>query len=71
MAEPLKNSFGPDVAVTVADMIASAYPAFDRDAFVAACLDGFDELELTPRARHIADAMAVYLPDDRGGRSRC
>jgi len=65
MAEPLKNSFGPDVAVTVADMIASAYPALDRDAFVAACLDGFDELELTPRARHIADAMAVYLPDDR------
>ena len=65
MAEPLKNSFGPDVPVAIADMLAAADPAFDRDGFITACLDGYDDLELTPRARHIAEAMAEHLPADR------
>ncbi|MGI9643980.1 MAG: DNA alkylation repair protein [Ilumatobacteraceae bacterium] len=65
MAEPLKDSFGPDVPVAVAAMIAAVEPDFDADRFVAGCLDGYDDLELTPRARKIADVMAEYLPDDR------
>ena len=40
-------------------------PSFDRSAFVARCLDGFEDLELTPRARHISDALAEFLPNDR------
>ncbi len=41
-------------------------PMFDLDSFVARCVDGFDDLELTPRARQIADALAEHLPTDRG-----
>ena len=65
MAEPLKNSFGPDVPQRLADMIAVAYPSFAADAFVAECLHGYEELELTGRARHIAGALANHLPEDR------
>ena len=66
MAEPLKNQFGPDVPAHIADLLLAVDPSFDRDAFVAACLDGFEDLELTARARHISDALAEFLPDDRG-----
>jgi len=65
MAEPLKDSFGPDVAVRIAEMIESTFPEFGRAAFLALALDGFEDLELTPRARQIADALAGCLPDDR------
>ena len=65
MAEPLKNSFGPDVIERVADALLEAGATFDRSAFVAMANDGFDELELTGRARHVAAAMADHLPDDR------
>lgn len=43
--------------------IAETLPV-DRPAFVAACLDGFDDLELMDRARRIADVMHTYLDDD-------
>ncbi len=65
MAEPLKDSFGPPVVDSVAEMIAAVHPGFDVDGFVAHCLDGFDELELTPRARRIADGLGRFLPSDR------
>ena len=65
MPEPLKNSFGPDVAVLIADMIAAADPGFDRDRFLSLSLDGFEDLELTPRASHVSDALAETLPEDR------
>lgn len=64
MAEPLKNSFGRDVPVMLASMISAVEPAFDADAFVVAALAGYDDLELTPRARQIAAALAVHLPED-------
>ena len=66
MAEPLKNYFGADVPVRVGESLLAVDPSFDLDAFVSSSLDGFDELELTPRARQIADAMAAFLPTDRG-----
>jgi 3-methyladenine DNA glycosylase AlkC len=65
LAEPLKNQFGPEVIDSIAAMISGVYREFDAPAFVAACTDGFHDLELTARARHIAGAMAEYLPDDR------
>ncbi len=65
MAEPLKNSFGPDVVERVADALLEAGATFDRAAFVAAALDGFDDLELTGRAAHVAATMADHLPADR------
>ena len=66
MAEPLKNYFGADVPVRVGESLLAVDRSFDLDAFVSYCLDGFDELELTPRARQIANAMAAFLPADRG-----
>lgn len=66
MAEPLKNSFGSDIPGLIAEMIRDAFPSFDRKGFITACLDGYDELELTPRAHHIAQALAEFLPADRG-----
>jgi 3-methyladenine DNA glycosylase AlkC len=65
MAEPLKNSFGPDIPVIIADMILGVDPSFDTARFVALSLDEYDGLELTPRARQISDALAKTLPADR------
>lgn len=66
MAEPLKNSFGPEVPERIADALTGVLPAFDRSAFLADSLDGYDDLELTDRAKHVAAAMAAHLPEDRG-----
>ena len=64
MAEPLKDSFGPDVPSRIADMISRALPEFDRRRFLEVALEGYEELELTPRARRISAALAQFLPDD-------
>jgi 3-methyladenine DNA glycosylase AlkC len=64
MAEALKDSFGRDVPERIAEMLAGADPTFRSAAFVTDALDGYDELELTPRARRIADVLTTYLPDD-------
>jgi 3-methyladenine DNA glycosylase AlkC len=65
MAEPLKNSFGADIPAIVADMVLGVDPSFDKERFVALSLDGYDALELTPRARQISNALAKTLPADR------
>lgn len=65
MAEPLKNSFGPEVPARIADMIAAVLPEFDRKVFTEVALDGYERLELTPRARQISTALARVLPKDR------
>ena len=64
MAEPLKNYYGPDVPARIARMIKDVDSAFDEDAFLADALDGYQALELTPRARQIAQALARHLPQD-------
>lgn len=66
MAEPLKNMFGPEMVHRVAAAIASSHDDFDVQAFATLALAGFEDLELTPRCKQIADSMAVFLPDDRG-----
>ena len=64
MAEPLKNYYGREIAAQVASMIEPVYPGFDSDRFIAECLDGYEELELTARARHISGSLAGHLPAD-------
>jgi 3-methyladenine DNA glycosylase AlkC len=64
MAEPLKNYYGPDVPVRIARMIKEVDSGFDEDAFLADALDGYQALELTPRARQIAQALGRHLPQD-------
>jgi 3-methyladenine DNA glycosylase AlkC len=64
MAEPLKNYYGPDVPARIARMIKEVDNAFEEDAFLADALDGYQALELTPRAWQIADALGRHLPQD-------
>lgn len=64
VAEPLKTYFGPEVPRKIAASIASVWPAFPKRPFLADALDGYEELELTPRARHIARALHAHLPAD-------
>lgn len=64
MAEPLKDRFGRDVPPRIATMIEAVHPDFPTAAFINRALDGYDDLELTPRARQIAHALAEHLPAD-------
>lgn len=64
MAEPLKNSYGPDVPRRIARMIHGAWPRFQTDAFVRDVLEGYDALELMPRGWKIARTLRKYLPED-------
>lgn len=64
VAEPLKHQLGSDVVYAIGASMITVHPAFDTDAFAAACLAGLEELELTPRAQHISDVLASHLPDD-------
>lgn len=64
MAAPLKDSFGPDVPGRIARAIVAVRPRFPVDAFLADALEGYKELELTPRARQIARALRLHLPAD-------
>ena len=65
MAEPLKDSFSLDVIDLIAEAIDRVHPDFPRDEFIETAGTGFLDLELTARARHISEALAAYLPDDR------
>lgn len=64
MAEPLKNSYGPDIPRRIAAMIAQVHPAFPKAAFLRDALAGYEALELMPRGRHIAQALRSHLPQD-------
>jgi 3-methyladenine DNA glycosylase AlkC len=64
VAEPLKNYYGPDVPARIARIIKEVDSGFDEDAFLADALDGYQALELTPRARQIAQALGRHLPQD-------
>lgn len=66
MVELLKDSFGPQIVHGIADAIRRAHATFDVDRFTAAALDGYEDLELTPRARQIAAVLGDFLPADRG-----
>lgn len=64
MAVLLKASFGPGVVSWLAGRLAIAHPPLEVDRFVAEGLDGFAELELMDRGRHLARVMARHLPAD-------
>jgi 3-methyladenine DNA glycosylase AlkC len=64
MADRLKDSYGPEVAVWVGHQLAAVLPDLDAEAFAAECLPGYADLELMDRARRMAEVMARHLPDD-------
>jgi 3-methyladenine DNA glycosylase AlkC len=64
MADRLKDSYGPEVALWVGQQLARVLPDLDPEAFAAECRPGYEDLELMDRARHIADVMARHLPTE-------
>ncbi len=64
MAEPLKNHYGPEIPRRIAREVARVHPAFPAPAFLRDALDGYEALELMPRGRKIARALAAHLPGE-------
>ena len=64
MADSLKSKYGPEIPRRIAEMIERVHPVFPTRAFVEQALRGYEDLELLPRARHIARALGDHLPAD-------
>jgi 3-methyladenine DNA glycosylase AlkC len=64
VAAQLKDAFGPDVPMRIAAMVGAVHPAFPEADFLRDALDGYEALELTPRARLIAASLGRHLPAD-------
>ena len=65
MAELMKDNYGPEIPKRLAKSIKAVHKSFDSKRFMKLALDGYDDLELTPRAKQIAGALGETLPDDR------
>ena len=63
-AEPLRAKYGPEIPRRIAAMIERVHPVFPTRAFVEQALRSYEDLELMPRARHIARALGDHLPAD-------
>ena len=64
MAEPLKNQYGPEIPRKIAGMIENVHAAFDSTSFLRDTLDGYEDLELKPRAARISEILRKHLPED-------
>jgi 3-methyladenine DNA glycosylase AlkC len=62
VAEPLKDSFGPDIPSRIAASIVAVCPDFPARRFLTDALDGYEDLELMPRGRSIGKALHAHLP---------
>lgn len=61
-ARKLKNLFDASLVHGLASDVSRADTAFDAAGFIESGLDGLERLELTARARHLAEALGKYLP---------
>lgn len=64
MGEPLKNRYGPEIPVRIAEMILRVHRGFPKHGFLRDALDGYEALELMPRGRHISRALRKHLLQD-------
>jgi 3-methyladenine DNA glycosylase AlkC len=64
LAARLKNLYGISVATKIAHMLQHVESNFDSDGFIEHVQRGYEQLELMDRARKIAVALKVFLPDD-------
>jgi 3-methyladenine DNA glycosylase AlkC len=62
MAEQLKTFFSPALVRRLGADIERVHPAFEHRAFVKEATAGLDDLELLDRGKHIAKALAKWLP---------
>ena len=63
MADQLKTFFSAALVRRLAGDIERVHPDFDARAFVKTATVGLENLELLDRGRHIARALARFLPD--------
>lgn len=61
---PLKTLLDRTLIGLLAESLQAVHPAFDAAAFGREAANGLEALELMPRARHIAAALARHLPAD-------
>ncbi len=64
MAEPLKNRYGPEIPQQIAQMMAGVHPAFPGEFFLRDVLQGYEQLDLMQRARHMSAVLRRCLPQD-------
>jgi 3-methyladenine DNA glycosylase AlkC len=64
MGEQLKTLFSPQLVKRLAGDIARVHPSFDARSFIRDATKGLDQLELLDRGKHIARALARFLPDE-------
>jgi 3-methyladenine DNA glycosylase AlkC len=64
MAEPFKNLLNPALVQATGEHLQRVWKGFQRPAFEAQVLPGFEALEMKARAMRIADALEAQLPDD-------
>ena len=62
--QPLKALIDARLVTLIGESFARAWPRFERRRFVAQATAGLTDLELGPRARHIATALQAALPAD-------
>ncbi|MDR3589934.1 MAG: DNA alkylation repair protein [Negativicutes bacterium] len=63
MPELLKNIYNSEFLHRFSEKVQAAYPAFDKEDFMAAVLDHlWDELALMARMRWITEMLGKYLP---------
>ncbi len=67
---PLKGLLNRAAVHLIAESLATAVPGFVTTAFSRMACAGLDELELKPRAAHIAAAMAAHLDRDHAVAAR-
>ena len=56
--------FNPEKVAYLAQQISGAYPEFAEDAFCAAVVSKFPELELKARITHMSEQLKAFLPED-------
>lgn len=67
---PLKTMFGRQAVTLLAESIAAVHAGFPAARFTKQALAGLDDLELMPRATHLAHALAAHLPGDPADATR-
>lgn len=66
---PLKAMFDKAFLKLIAESFAAVHPPFDTKRFLKSAHAGLEELELIPRAAHIAQALAAELPEGTAERA--
>ncbi len=62
--QPLKDLFTPKLVGLIGESLANVHASFDTKRFKKNACDGLSDGTLMQRAAHIADALAIELPDD-------